>query len=192
MDMLVFAGHKGPLGPQGIGGLYVAPNVELLSPAATCDLRAGAAGGGACVSFPSYCDVGSVNLAAAAGLAAGVRWLRERGAAQVLAHVRGLTERLLAGLQAIPGVTIHGPLDPSRRTGAVSITMAGAAGATPAALQALLSAAGITSRAGHHCAPMAHEALGTREQGTLRLSAGVLSTPEHIDAALACLAACVK
>jgi selenocysteine lyase/cysteine desulfurase len=172
--------------------LYVAPSVELLSPAAACDLRAGAAG--TCSSFPSYCDVGSVNLAAAAGLAAGLRWLRERGSAKVLAHVRGLTERLLIGLQAIPGVAIHGPLDPAKRTAAVSVTVAGAAGVagtTPAAMEARLQAAGITARAGHHCALMAHEALGTQEHGTLRLSAGPLSTPEHIDAALACLAACI-
>ncbi|HXI01695.1 MAG TPA: aminotransferase class V-fold PLP-dependent enzyme, partial [Candidatus Saccharimonadales bacterium] len=73
VDILVFAGHKGPLGPQGIGGLWAAPHVEFRSPAAACEIGGSRRADGACSPFPGYCDAGSANVAGAAGLAAGMR-----------------------------------------------------------------------------------------------------------------------
>lgn len=195
-DMLVFAGHKGPLGPHGIGGLYIAPTVQLASPTSACDLpdpsgadetSERASGGFArkCAPMVSYCDVGSTNLAAAAGLAAGIEWLNERGRDHVRGHIVSLTARLLIGLQALPDVTVHGPERAEQRTGAVSITVTGR---TCKAVEKHLWSAGIVTRAGHHCASMAHEALGTHLDGTLRLSVGALSAESDIDAALHALA----
>ena len=185
-DLLVFAGHKGPLGPHGIGGLYAAPHVQLRSPAAACDLRAGAAG--ACQPFPGYCDVGSVNLAGAAGLRAGLAWLRERGLHEVRAHIDALTQRLLAGLRPLSWLQIHGSQEPDTGIGVISLSSR-TPGITPGALERQLADAGIAARAGHHCAPMAHETLGSQEHGTLRLSVGATSESSDVDAALDCLAA---
>ena len=191
-DILVFAGHKGPLGPHGIGGLYVAPTVQLSSPESVCELPAPGTRPGiepaGCAPMASYCDVGSANLAAAAGLAAGVRWLEERGLDHVRAHIQALTARLLDGLRALAGVRVVGAPGAEARTGAVSMTFADR---EPGVVEERLRAAGIVTRAGHHCASMAHAALGTERAGTLRVSVGALSTPADVDAALAALATLV-
>lgn len=183
VDMLVFAGHKGPLGPQGIGGLYVAPGVPLVSPSAVCEVRSAHSEEPptACAPMPSFCDVGSVNIAAAAGLDAGLAWIVERGQQTILQHVRALTAALLDGLCALPGVTVIGARSAACRTGAVSITCDTL---DPSTLGQRMRDAGIVVGAGFHCAPMAHDILGTSMHGTLRLSAGPLSSRADIDAAL--------
>lgn len=185
-DLFAFAGHKGPLGPQGVGGLYIAPHVAMQSPSATCDISP-EGGPASCSTAPSYCDLGSVNLAAVAGLAAGLGWLSRRGQKKVLGHIRERTGELLAGLIELPGVIIHGSRDPARRTSAVSIT---AESVAPAELASRLrDRAGVVASAGRQCAPMAHDAIGTGECGTLRLSAGPFTTSAEIDATLAALRA---
>ena len=73
VDLLAFTGHKGPHAPWGIGGLYVSERVQMASPNAVCELPVG--GGATCAPMPGYCDVGSVDRAALAGLEAGLRWL---------------------------------------------------------------------------------------------------------------------
>jgi cysteine desulfurase / selenocysteine lyase len=184
VDVMAFAGHKGLLGPQGIGGLYVAPGVELSSPPASCELGPG--GRPACTPFPSYCDVGSVNLAGAAGLAAGVRWLRAQGDS-LRAQARRATGRLLEGLASLPGITVYGDGDLDRRTLAVSFT---SRDLPPAEIESrLLGEHGIVVRAGHHCAPQAHDAIGTAERGTVRVSFGHDSAEDDADAVLAALRA---
>jgi selenocysteine lyase/cysteine desulfurase len=183
VDVLAFAGHKALLGPQGIGGLYVAPGVELACPAASCDL--GPTKGPVRSPFPSYCDVGSVNLAGAAGLAAGVRWLREHGEA-ARARARSAAERLLAGLLDMSGVTVYGGRN-AERTFTVSFT---AEQLAPLEIERRLDREhGIAVRAGHHCAPRAHETIGTAERGTLRVSFGHDSAADDADAILSALRA---
>jgi len=182
VDVLAFAGHKGLLGPQGIGGLYVAPGVELSSPAASCELGQGDRP--ACSPFPSYCDVGSVHLAGAAGLAAGVRWLGTQGAS-VRALGRRAARRLLEGLDSLRGITIYGGRDLERRTLAVSFT---SRDLHPAEIERrLLEEHRIVVRAGHHCAPQAHDTIGTAEEGTVRVSFGHDSSEDDADAVLAAL-----
>jgi selenocysteine lyase/cysteine desulfurase len=186
VDLLTFAGHKGLLGPQGIGGLYVAPGVELTSPAASCELGSDRS---ACSPFPSYCDVGSVNLAGAAGLAAGVRWLREQGAAARV-PARRAARRLLEGLASLPGIKVYGNPDVDRRTLAVSFT---SRDLSPAEIERrLLGEHGIVVRSGHHCAPQAHETIGTADQGTVRVSFGHDSREHDADAVLAALGALLE
>lgn len=174
-DLLAFAGHKGPLGPQGVGALYAAPGVRIEGPAAACE-----PGGEACAltsSFPGYCDAGSANLAAIAGLLEGIRWIRDRGVDSL--PTRSLAARFREGLGG--RLRVHG----RTATGAVSLT---AGGTTPAALESRLAERGITARAGHHCAPLAHQSLGTLDGGTLRVSFGPFNTEADVEAALAALA----
>jgi selenocysteine lyase/cysteine desulfurase len=188
VDILVFAGHKGPLGPQGIGGLYLAPSVELASPAASCDLRARTAE--ACSTFPSYCDVGSVNLAGAAGLAAGLRFLGERGLGAVRAQLEIITQRFLTGLQDIAGLQAYGDGPIQKRTATVSLTLSGRSAEDLE--RRLVRDYGIVARAGYHCAPLAHEAIGTSREGTLRISFGAFSREDDADAALDALSRLVR
>lgn len=182
VDMLVFAAHKGPLAPHGIGGLWAAPHVQLQSPAASCEIaRAGSAP--RCNTFPGPCDVGSVHLAAAAGLAAALRWHR----AQPLAaydRARALAARLRAGLRALPGCQVFGG-DGAAHTATVSFALEH----LPIAhAEAHFAERGIALRAGQHCAPLALEAIGAPE-GTLRVSFGPFNQDSDVQAVLSAAAA---
>ncbi|TFH24889.1 MAG: aminotransferase class V-fold PLP-dependent enzyme [Myxococcales bacterium] len=185
-DMLAFAGHKGMLGPLGVGGIYIAPAVELVGSTASCEIRAGV--GASCTDwyFPTYCDVGGASLPAIAGLAAGVRWVTERGVEALTAAGRRRVGRLLEGLVDLPEVSVHGHDRLEERTLAVSITHARV---SPAELEAYLQDGhGLSARAGHHCAPMAACAIGTDNRGgTLRVSFGPFSNDSDVDTLITAL-----
>jgi len=181
-DLLAFAGHKGLFGPPGLGGLYVAPGIDLRT------LAEGGTGGdsGEHAMFhkvPSTYEVGTHNLPAIAGLAAGVQWIQETGLERIRAHERKLVGQFIAGVSEIPGVKVYGTRDLDRRTGVVSLTMEGM---TPKELAAWLAEEHqVTSRAGFHCAPLSHETIGTLPgEGTIRFSFGFFNTPEEVASVL--------
>ncbi|HJQ80701.1 MAG TPA: aminotransferase class V-fold PLP-dependent enzyme, partial [Lacipirellulaceae bacterium] len=105
---------------------------------------------------------------------------------QIHAHHTRLTARLLEGLRDVPGLTIHGPQSTANRSSVVSITVDGY---DPQELAAMLDASQrIQCRAGLHCAPRMHEALGTTAGGgTLRLSPGYTTSLEEIDSVVTAL-----
>ena len=105
---------------------------------------------------------------------------------RVCAWNTALTARALDGLEAIPGITIYGPRDPARRTSLAAFNIAGH---DPVALAEGLDRAGIESRAGCHCATLAHHALGLDPLASCRLSFYLYNTPDEIDQAVAALAA---
>lgn len=174
-DMVAFAGHKGLHGPWGVGGLYTAPGLRFSTPR-----------GGASNPRPGYCDVGSVDRAALAGLAAALGWLAAPAQADRLARARALAARLWSALEGHPRVTLHGPAEPEARMPTVAITVEGA---EPAALAARLAARGVIASGGQQCAPLAHRTLGTYPQGVLRFSFGPGNPPEDVDRALEALEA---
>ncbi len=94
-----------------------------------------------------------------------------------------MTDRLVAGLRELDRVTLYGPTDSQLRVGVVSCNVDGF---DPQELAALLdSAFGIQVRAGLHCAPLVHRAIGGDQLGgTVRFSIGPFNTEEHIDAAI--------
>lgn len=178
VDMLAFAGHKGLFSPPGIGGLYVAPSVDLRT------LAEGGTGGdsgkhGLSHKLPSSYEVGTHNLPAIAGLAAGIRWLQETTLEEIRSKERKLVVQFIEGVSEIPGVTVYGTRDVEQRTGVVSITMEGT---TPKELAGWLAEKhNITTRAGYHCAPLSHETIGTIPgDGTVRFGFGYFNTPEEV------------
>lgn len=187
-DMVAFAGHKGLFGPTGVGGLWAAPHVELRP------LAEGGTGGDSGKHelqgiWPTDYEVGTLNAPAIAGLDAGARWVAQTGLDAIHAREAELLGLLLTGLERLDRVTIHGPLNPCRRTAAVSITVDGMA---PAEVAARLTAQGIACRAGFHCAPLAHETIGTLASGgTVRLSPGYFNTRADIQTALDALEATI-
>lgn len=181
IDLFAFAGHKALQAPWGIGGLIVAPGVELASPAASCDLPVGGAEP-TCRTLPGYCDVGSVDRAALAGLVAALDWLDEPERADRLSRARALVERVAAALAERPGVRLLGMRDPAARLPTVAFTIDGR---TPASIARAFETAGITVAAGEQCAPLAHAALGTASVGAVRLSAGPTTTTDDVERALA-------
>lgn len=178
--LLAAPGHKGLLGPLGTGVLYVAPGVEEhLIP-----IRQGGTGTRSDEdrqpdSLPDRYESGNLNVPGIAGLEAGVTHLRQLGESHVLANSRALVQRLLAGLTGLPGLRLFGPSSGADRVGLVSLNVANY---DPQELAAVLDANWrVQSRAGLHCAPRMHAALGTSPSGTLRLSLGHFTTQEEID-----------
>jgi selenocysteine lyase/cysteine desulfurase len=184
IDLLAFPGHKGLLGPTGTGGLYVADGVRLTP------MRQGGTGSNSerlsqPEEMPELLESGTVNTVGLAGLGASLRVLQQTGIEAVRARESALCARLLAGLQEIDGMTVHGLLEPADRVAVVSITLRGWEPVDVSA--ALDSAFGIAVRAGLHCAPLAHRTLGTFPQGTVRLAPGYSTTEHEIDLTLAAL-----
>jgi selenocysteine lyase/cysteine desulfurase len=185
--LLAAPGHKGLLGPLGTGLLYVAPGVEeQLLP-----VRQGGTGTRSDedvqpASLPDRYESGNLNVPGIVGLAAGTADILARGWASIEGDSRKLTRRLLIGLAGRAGITLFGPPASDKRLGVVSLNVSGY---DPQELASLLDANwSIQARAGLHCSPRMHAALGTAPSGTLRLSIGHSSTADEIDAVLAALA----
>jgi selenocysteine lyase/cysteine desulfurase len=133
--------------------------------------------------LPDMCESGTPNAVGLAGLAAGLRWVMDRGVAAIRQHEIELTGRLLAGLAQIPGVMVYGGLDAECQTATVSFNIAGL---QPSEVGLRLDDEyGILCRVGLHCAPAAHKTLGTFPTGTVRFGLSAFTIPEEVDAALA-------
>ncbi len=187
IDLLAVSGHKGLLGPTGTGALVIGTDLER----ELTTVREGGTGSRSedydqPRELPERFEAGTVNAVGLAGLAAGLAWLEERGVAALGADEDALGERLAAGLGAIDGVAVlgrDGPAPSAGRVGVVSFTVAGF---DPQEVAGILDERfSIASRAGLHCAPLAHRTLGTFPAGTVRLSVGPFTTEAEVDAAVA-------
>ena len=189
VDALAFTGHKGLLGPQGIGGFILREHmVEQVAP-----LLVGGTGSLSHTErtpgfMPDKFEAGTLNLPGIAGLAAGVGWLKERGLERIRAHELALTGQLLAGLATLEQqglLRIVGRRDCEQRTSVVSIAHTHQDIALVA--YELAEKYGIATRVGLHCAPNAHKTLGTYPTGTLRFSLGWHNNEAEVATALAAL-----
>jgi cysteine desulfurase / selenocysteine lyase len=175
------------MGPLGTGLLYIAPGTEML----LLPLRHGGTGTRSDEdvqpdSLPDKYESGNLNVPGIVGLEAGVSHVREMGLERIEQDASFHTDRLLKGLRKLNGVQLYGPPSVERRVGLISLNVAGF---DPQELAALLDSQwSIQTRAGLHCAPRMHAALGTLPRGTLRLSIGHFTTSEQIDAVLAAFA----
>jgi len=181
--LYAFPGHKGLLGPQGTGGLYIRPGLTLNT------LREGGTGASSDSmrqnpDGPERYESGTLNLPGIAGLSAGVKYVSER-LIDIERHERELTEHLLRGLIATPGAVVYGPRDVNKRAGLVSFNLQDfASGAIADALDGM----GFAVRGGLHCAPGAHTLMGTLKRGAVRASVGHANTHDEIDRFLAAVA----
>lgn len=181
VDAYVASGHKGLLGPQGIGVVYIAPGLEIR------ELVQGGSGGDSGslkmpLARPDRYEAGTPPVPAIAGLAAGVGVLG-REASSLFEAERRMTRRLVAGLAEIPGMRVLGPAPGEERVPVVSVVHGSV---EPDRLAYELDARyGIAVRAGLHCAAAAHAAVGTVETGAVRFSLGRGVTEADVDAALA-------
>jgi cysteine desulfurase family protein len=182
VDLLAFTGHKSLFGPQGTGGLWVREGIEP-EPL----LRGGTGSNSELEEQPAFWpdrfESGTQNAVGLAGLLAGVRFIRERGVAAIHTREEALMRRLLAGLEGVAGLRVHGPHHAEERTPVASVTFEGL---VPSEAGFLLEEGwGILARVGLHCAPAAHRTIGTYPQGTVRLTPGFFTTVEEIDTAIA-------
>ena len=190
IDALAFTGHKGLLGPQGIGGFILSRDMpSLLDP-----LLSGGTGSLSHLEevpsfMPDRFEPGTLNLPGIAGLKAALCWLNQTGPDRIRDHELDLTGRLIRGIKQLDPdgcrIRIAGREDCQNRTGVVSITTPGQDPAQTAAL--LDSSYGIMTRVGLHCAPSAHKTLKTYPTGTIRFSFGWYNRPQEVDQALEAL-----
>lgn len=172
-----FTGHKSLYGPQGTGGVCVRKDLPL-EPVIT--------GGDGMQSFskvqpkelPTLLEAGTLNIPGLAGLAASIQWLREKDAQPALG------EYFYQELQKIDGLTIYGDFK-LPRVDVFSINIKEAESAIVSDL--LWEEFQIATRPGYHCAPLMHEALGTADRGTVRLSFSSFTTKAEVDTVLAAL-----
>lgn len=180
IDLLAFTGHKSLQGPMGTGGLIIGERVDL---SRLKSLKRGGTGSRSEMEeqpefLPDRVESGTPNVVGLAGLAAGVGWVLAQGVETIRAHEVKLTQQLLAGLTAIPGVTVYGSLDAAAQTATVSFNVAGIA---PSEVGLRLDDEyGILCRVGLHCAPAAHKTLGTFPAGTVRFGLGPFNTEEEV------------
>lgn len=162
VDVLCFTGHKALLGPQGTGGLYVRPGLTM-APLVV--------GGSGIHSFdethpsqmPTALEAGTLNVPGLAGLGAGVEWILSQGVEVLHEKEMALTRLFYEKIVHAPDVKIYGSFDETDRAPIVSLNFGDADAARAADI--LWEDYGICVRAGAHCAPLIHKALGTVEQG---------------------------
>ncbi len=179
-DMIAFPGHKGLLGPQGTGGLYLREGLEEIMPS----LKEGGTGSLSEKEYhpdflPDKYESGTKNTPGLAGLGAAMEFLEQTGIEKIHRHEQNLTGRLLAGLEGIEKVNIYGPKDPGRQMAVVSINIDGLLSNEVGFM--LDQEYEIMTRVGLHCAPLAHRTIGTAPSGTVRLSMGCFNTPDEVD-----------
>ncbi|HHT64631.1 MAG: aminotransferase class V-fold PLP-dependent enzyme [Caldicoprobacterales bacterium] len=184
VDMMAFPGHKGLLGPQGTGGLYIHPKIKLRS------IREGGTGSQSESVFqpdmlPDKHESGTINTPGIAGLGAGVRQILKEGQSKITSHENRLGKLFIEALSHLKAIQVYGPGDQSKRTGIVSVNIGNKDSAEVANL--LDERYDIAVRGGLHCAPLAHQTIGTLQQGSVRFSYGVFNRLDEVKSCIKAL-----
>jgi cysteine desulfurase / selenocysteine lyase len=187
VDMVAFTGHKGMLGPQGVGGLWARADV------AVDPLITGGAGGDSTTrdmpeAWPDHLEAGTLNGPGLAGLRAGLDVVLAEGVAAIHARLQPLKAELHRALDETPGVRVLSPPAPD---GVPLVTIAADALDAATFAARLDREHGVLTRPGVHCAPEAHRILGTMETGAVRLSLGWASTVQDVEHAAEAIRAVV-
>lgn len=183
IDLLAFTGHKSLYGPTGTGGLVIGERISLdrLEP-----LVRGGTGSRSAEEFqptflPDAFESGTLNFVGIAGLLAATRWIAGRGMKDLRQHQIRITQRLIDGLGATTGIKVYGTHQAELQAGSVSFRIEGL---SPSGVGFRLDQEfGVLCRVGLHCAPTAHQSLGTFPDGTVRFAPGAFTTPEEIETA---------
>ena len=188
IDLLAAPGHKGLLGPLGTGFLYIRPGIEKL----LATIKEGGTGSVSELDtqpdfLPDKYEPGSHNAVGIIGLSEGVKWIAEQTVQKLHLHDMELIGTFLEGIGDIQGLTYYGPRGVKNRAGVFSVRVDGY---EPQELSAALEASfGILTRSGIHCAPLAHEAIGTAALGgTTRFSFGPFLSAQDVSFATDALA----
>ena len=181
IDILCFTGHKGLMGPQGTGGVYVRPGLEP-SP-----FKVGGSGVHSFLTthpgeMPTVLEAGTLNGHGIAGLNAALDFILRTGVEKIHAHEDALMRRFVLGVQQLPSVRLYGDYQAPVRSAIVSLNIGTLDSGTVSDI--LWEDYRICVRAGAHCAPLLHRHFGTEKQGAVRFSFGYFNTEEVVDAAV--------
>lgn len=181
IDVLCFTGHKGLLGPQGTGGLYVREGVAVRS------MKVGGTGVQTYskmqpVQMPTVLEAGTLNGHGIAGLHAALGYIEKYGMDKIRMREQELMWRFYEGVKDIEHVRVYGDFSTKNRCAIVTLNIGDYDSSEVS--DELLTEYGISTRSGGHCAPLMHKALGTVEQGAVRFSFSHYNTDEEVDAAI--------
>lgn len=177
IDILCFTGHKSLLGPQGTGGIFVKEGINVTP------LKSGGTG---ILTYskiqplimPTHLEAGTLNGHGIAGLNAGIEFINKIGMKKIREKEENLMWRFYNKVKELPHIKIYGDFSKKERCPIVTLNIDNYDSGDIA--EELLNY-GVATRAGGHCAPLMHEALGTIEQGAVRFSFGYFNTEEEVD-----------
>ena len=177
IDLLAFPGHKGLLGPQGTGGLFIRDGVNL-----DHFIDGGTGSNSSSMEQPDFLpdkfESGTLNTPGIAGLYEGIKFIKRIGIENIYKHEEHLTEYLLCELNKLSYIKIYGLKSTEGRCAVVSINIDGM---DSAKVGYLLNKNNIAVRTGYHCAPLIHDVIGTKLYGTVRISPGYFNTDKDIE-----------
>lgn len=184
ISVLCFTGHKGLLGPQGTGGIYVAPEINI---------RPLVVGGSGVQSYlktqpdemPARLEAGTLNVHGIAGLHAAVSYIIEKGVEQIYQEEHEKTDYFYRMIRSIPDIHIYGDPEAELHAPIIALNIGDYDSAQVA--DELMETYGIATRAGAHCAPLMHQALGTQKQGAVRFSFSQFNTRKELDVGIQAL-----
>lgn len=184
IDVLCFTGHKGLLGPQGTGGMYVREGLAVRP------LKSGGSGVRTFsrthpAEMPTALEAGTLNGHGIAGLNAALAYLEKEGIDNIRRREQELMRKFYDGVKDIPDVKVYGDYSAKERCAIVALNIGDYDSSEVS--DELLTTYGISTRPGGHCAPLMHEALGTVEQGAVRFSFSHYNTDEEVDTAIAAI-----
>lgn len=184
VDMVALTGHKGLLGPQGTGALWVREGIEV------DPMLRGGTGGDSMLrempaAYPDHLEAGTSNAPGIAGLHAGIDWINAQTIDALHAHGREMKLRLRRGFEALPGIRI---LSPEAPDGVALVTITADSVDVPTLASRIDREFGVLTRPGLHCAPEVHRLLGTDQTGAVRFSLGWSTTAEQVDRAIEAVA----
>ncbi len=174
------SGHKSLMGPQGTGFLYI--NSSVMPKHMGHIMEGGTGTESLQLSQPDVppegFEAGTLNVPGIAGLNAGISHILNEGVEKIRRKEKDLMECLHEELKGTDGIIIYGPKDPTGKTAVLSLNIDRMDCEKVAAI--LNDEYGIGVRAGYHCAPLAHRAIGTEKTGCVRISPGMFSTYEDV------------
>ena len=178
IDLLAFPGHKGLLGPQGTGGLYIREGLEVES------LIQGGTGSDSYSltqpsTMPDKFESGTPNAPGIIGLGEGIHFINKTGILNIRKHEEELTEHFIREVSKIDGIRVYGPKNTDLQAAVVALNFDDIDSSELAYI--LNEEFDIYVRPGLHCAPLAHKTIGTLEQGAVRFSFGFFNGHEDIE-----------
>lgn len=177
IDLLAFPGHKGLMGPQGTGGLFIRDGISI------ANFKEGGTGSNSMSMtqpdfLPDKFESGTLNVPGIAGLCEGVKFIQKIGRRNIQKHEEGLIQYLLQEFKKMPYVKIYGSGCTEKRSAVISINIDNM---DSSEVGYLLNKKGIAVRTGYHCAALIHPIIGTSKTGTVRLSPGYFNTYEEME-----------
>ena len=185
IDILCFTGHKGLMGPQGTGGIYIKEGIDVKP------LKVGGSGVDTYnerhpITMPEKLEAGTLNGHGIIGLGAAIDFINEKGIKKIYIKENNLMWKFYEGIKDIKGIKIYGHfMEKNIKVDRIPILTLNINEIDSGDICSILDEEyNIVTRAGGHCAPLMHKALGTEKQGSVRFSFSYFNTEKEVEKAI--------